>query len=104
MPRHDFSALEAHYPGIIEQMPATFTSHQFILKLAQEYQALYIEALYDYRNSLHRGSPAPFRAVHRILSTRLNNYPGLVIRDGNDARSKDIFRQTNGCARWRKRE
>jgi len=106
MSRHDFSALEAHYPGIIEQMPATFTSHQFILKLAQENQVLYIEALYDYRNSLHRGSPTPFRAVHQILSSRLNKYPSLVIRDGNDARSKDIFRQRGppGCARWRKRE
>jgi hypothetical protein len=104
MPKHDFSALEAHYPEVIEQMPATFTSHQFILRLAQEQQVLYIEALYDYRDSLHRGSPAPFRAVHQTLSDRLNKYPNLVVRDGDDDQSKDIFGQTQRCAKWRKRQ
>lgn len=104
MPKHDFSALEAHYPEIIEQMRGTFTSHQFILRLAQRYQVLYIEALYDYRDSLHRGSPAPFRAVHQILSDHLNNYPNLVIRDGDDDQSRDIFGQKQRCAKWRKRQ
>lgn len=101
---HDFSALEAHYPEIIERMPTPFTSHQFILRLAQAYQVLYVEALYAYRDSLHRGSPAPFRAVHQILSDRLNNYPHLVIRDGDDDHSRDIFGQKQRCARWRKRQ
>lgn len=45
MSRYDFSEIEAHYPEIIEQMEPVFTSHQFILKLAQQHQVLYIEAL-----------------------------------------------------------
>ena len=102
MPKHDFSQLDAHYPEIIAQMPAVFSSHQFILKLAQEHQDLYVEALYAYRDSIHRGKPAPFRAVHQILSQRLNGYLDLVQRYGDERRSHDIFGQPNGCARWHK--
>ncbi len=104
MSKHDFSALEAHYPQVIEQMPETFTSHQFILKLAQEQQVLYIEALYDYRDSLHGPSPAPFRAVHHTLSSRLKKYPNLVSRDGDEHQSKDTFGKPQRCARWRKHQ
>ncbi len=50
MTNHDFSQLYAQYPTIIEQMSPEFTAHQFILRLAQANQSLYIEALYDYRN------------------------------------------------------
>ena len=48
---HDFSELFAQYPAIIEQMPGTFKSHEFILKLAHQNQRLYIEALCSYRDS-----------------------------------------------------
>ena len=43
MSAHDFDTLYAEYPDLIAQMPAVFTSHQFILRLAQQNQALYIE-------------------------------------------------------------
>ena len=80
MPKHDFSPLFDHYPALIAQMPKIFTSHQFILRLAQQHQVPYIEALYSYRDSPHRGKPAPFRTVHRILSQHLNAYSELVAR------------------------
>lgn len=48
---HDFSELYKQHPAIIAMMPATFTSHQFILKLARQRQKLYFEALYSYRDN-----------------------------------------------------
>ena len=69
--QHDFSELYAQYPAVIAQMSETFTSHEFILLLAQQHQRLYVEALYDYRDSIHRGEPTPFRVVHGILSQHL---------------------------------
>ena len=101
MPKHDFSPLFDHYPAIIAQMPTTFTSHQFILRLAQQHQVPYIEALYSYRDSMHGKKPAPFRTVHGILSQHLNAYSELVARR-EDVPSVDIFGQTNECAQWKK--
>ena len=69
MTEHDFSALFDEYDQIIDQMPAIFTSHQFILRLVQQNQALYIDALGSYR-----GVPAPFRTVHGILARHLNAF------------------------------
>jgi hypothetical protein len=46
-------------------MPETFTSHQFILRLAQQHQALYIDALHSYRDTA-----APFKHVHIISICR----------------------------------
>jgi hypothetical protein len=102
MPKHDFSALFDQYPAIIAQMPQIFTSHQFILRLAQQHQVLYIEALCNYRNSMHGKKPAPFRAVHGILSRHLNAYSDLIARMEN-VPSTDIFGQAETCAQWKKR-
>lgn len=103
MADHDFTLLYDKYPGIIAQMPHEFTSHQFILRLARQEQKLYIEALYDYRDSLHKGEEAPFMKVHGILSQRLLDLPNLVARVGQVS-STDIFGQSNNCALWRRVE
>ena len=97
---HDFSRLYDQYPDLIAQMPDQFTSHQFILELARQHQALYVEALYDYRNN------DPFRVVHRVLAQRFSSLPNLVTRDGDAtaAETVDIFTQQQGCSRWRKVE
>jgi len=86
---------------LIEQMLATFTSHDFILSLARQYQMLYVEALYTYRNVPTRQNPAPFQIVHGILAKHLNAHSSLVEYAGQTP-SKDIFGEANMCALWRK--
>jgi hypothetical protein len=102
MSQHDFSALTAHYPDIIAVMPESFTSHQFILHLAQRHQGLYVEALYAYRASTHRGTIAPFRVVHGRLAQHLRDFPHLVQYDGEDPSSTDTFDHSQACSRWRR--
>ena len=101
MSRHDFTPLYDRYPAIIDEMPPVFTSHQFILRLAQRHQVEYIEALYQYRDSLHRGAAAPFMTVHARLAQRLSAHPELVALMG-DVPSMDIFGQSTACAQWRR--
>jgi hypothetical protein len=77
-------------------MPTIFTSHEFILCLAQQHQTSYIDALSSYR-----GEAAPFRRVHGILARHLNAYHELVFRIG-EVQSVDIFGEPSKCAQWRK--
>jgi len=100
MTEHDFTELYSHYPALIGQMPETFTSHEFILRLAQQHQKLYIEALYAYRDLLHRGEHAPFMIVHGILAQHLATIPAL--EQLPNVSSTDIFGQSNECSQWRK--
>ena len=102
MPRYDFSALLERYPEIIAAMPDEFTSHEFILALAQRHQRLYVEALHAYRDVLHQGATAPFRTVHGILAKRLHDFEDLIVQEGTAFGSKDIFGHPQQCAKWRK--
>lgn len=101
MSKHDFGALYEQYPSIIAEMDDTFTSHEFILRLAHQHQKLYVEALYSYRDSLYEGKPAPFRPVHQILGRRLAAHKELVTRIG-ETTSDDIFRNPQVCSKWKK--
>ncbi|MBN1370424.1 MAG: hypothetical protein JW987_00575 [Anaerolineaceae bacterium] len=102
MPKYDFSVLFDQYPAIIALMPETFGSHEFILALASHNQAEYVQALYAYRDSLHEGTPAPFKAVHQQLSSELKKFPNLVTLIHSNMPSKDIFGHNNTCAEWKK--
>ena len=102
MNEHDFRPLYAQYPIVIDHMKDEFTSHEFILELAQQNQLLYIEALYTYRDNEHRGTPAPFRIVHMFLAQHLSSLPTLVEKIDEEITSSDIFSRKNKCAKWRK--
>jgi len=101
MAEHNFTSLFEEYPSLIEQMHNTFTSHEFILSLAQQNQPLYVDAVNTYRDSTHEGTPAPFKAVHSVLSKKLYNYPDRI-RYVEHVQSEDIFGQPNECASWEK--
>jgi len=101
MSTHNFSDLRQYYPERIERMPLIFTSHAFIIKLAQAHQREYVEALYSYRLTMHQSTPAPFLNVHRELARTLRSYPQLV-EYITEVDSIDIFTNENKCAQWRK--
>ena len=101
MSKFDFSVFYPQYPEIFSTIADEFTSHQFILKLAQENQKEYVEALYAYRDVTRLGKPVPFIFVHREISQGLKNFPKLVEKVG-EVSSTDIFGESNGCTLWRK--
>ena len=93
MGRHDFTPLEQKYLQTIKSLRNDpFTSHEFILALAQKNQKLYIEALHAYRDG------NPFQVVHGQLAKRLKKF---VNQAGYD-RSADIFGTSQKCPQWKK--
>ncbi len=96
-----FDTIFMHYPRLIQDMEDNFTSHEFILHLAQRYQAEYIELLYHYRNSPDTVHPTPFKIVHGFLAKHLSALSDLVTNIG-EIDSKDIFTGENRCANWGK--
>lgn len=96
MCQHDYGELKKKFPEIIKDMPHEFTSHQFILELAQQNQGLYIDALKAYQND------APFQSVHGVLSRSLHEFDDLV-EYLEETDSQDIWRHSNRCAKWRKK-
>ncbi len=99
---HDFSKPYSFYPAVIAQMDSTFTSHEFILRLAQQHQVEYIEALHAYRNTLRASKPAPFLIVHGVLALHLQDCKKLVKQSPGYVDSVDIFGDEATCAEWRK--
>ena len=97
--KHDFTDLLARYPEVIAQMKPAFTSHQFILRLAEQYQHDYVAALTTYI-----GRRGPFKIVHKQLSTYLRRFPKLVVYDGraSSQETRDIFGHAQACAKWKK--
>jgi hypothetical protein len=96
MPEPTLSALEEKFPEVAAKMGRYFNSHDFILKLAQMHQRLYVAALAAYVDKDY-----PFQIVHSEIARRLLNHPDLAVKIGEDT-SEDIFRQKNTAIVWRK--
>ena len=88
--------LEKIYPTIVKLMPDTFDSHDFILRLAQKYQKLYIQALYEHTNQTR-----PFHRVHMAIAKRLKKRRDLV-EQIDSTPSLNIFGVKSKVAVWRK--
>ena len=88
--------LEEKFPEIVRLMPDEFDSHEFILKLAQAYQQLYVQALSEYADNNQ-----PFQSVHSEIARRLQKRDDLVKHIG-DRPSRNIFGLVNDAAVWQK--
>ncbi len=97
MAKEAFERLEELFPKIVNLIPDDkFDSHDFILKLAQKYQKLYVQLLYIYKDNNQ-----PFQLVHKEIAKRLKKQDDLVKHVGNRP-SKNIFGLENNVAVWRK--
>ncbi|MFH1633366.1 MAG: hypothetical protein ABIG63_05060 [Chloroflexota bacterium] len=93
-----FDELEKHYPDVIGQMESEFTSHEFIEKLSQAQQKLYVQLLGEYED---KGQP--FQAVHSVIAKRLkSNCKHLVEHVDTNTKSENIFGNYNSAAVWHK--
>jgi hypothetical protein len=93
-----FDELEKYYTEVIAQMGYVFTSHEFIEKLSQAHQELYVQLLSEYKD---KGQP--FQAVHSVIAKRLkNNWSHTVTHYDNDPESENIFGNYNAAAVWHK--
>ena len=90
-----FEDLESIYPQVLEHMKQEFDSHDFILKLANEHQQLYVQALNAYANN-----DQPFQSVHKEIAMLLYNFPELVSSTGKKRNSENIFRKYNLAEVW----
>ena len=92
-----FEKLVNEYEKIVSLMPddRDFDSHDFIQKLTQNNQQLYIQALSEV------GGAQPFQTVHGELAKRLKKRDDLVKQNGNRS-SKNIFGLENEVAVWRR--
>jgi len=98
MSANAFEQLEEKYDEIVNLMPDDddFDSHDFILRLAQKHQQLYVQALSEYANNNQ-----PFQTVHAEIAKRLKKREDLVKQFGSRD-STNIFGLKSEAAVWRK--
>ena len=98
MSANAFEELEKKYDEIVGLMPDDddFDSHDFILRLAQKNQQLYVLALNEYATNNQ-----PFQTVHAEIAKRLKKREDLVKQFGSRY-SKNIFGLENEAAVWHK--
>ena len=92
-----FDKLEEIYPKIIDMMPDDlFNTHEFVLKLVQEYQEIYVQALIEYSNS-----DQPSLMVIEQIVRRLKERNDLVIYV-RSVPIENIFEQKRDFEVWKK--
>jgi hypothetical protein len=93
-----FGELEKRSREVIEQTEEEFTSHEFIEKLSQMEQTIYVQLL-----SAYNEKGQPFQSVHSVIAKRLkNNWKHLVHDVDTDTKSENIFGNYNSAAVWHK--
>jgi hypothetical protein len=97
MPASVFDKLEEIYPKIIDMMPDDlFNTHEFVLKLVQEYQEIYVQALIEYSNS-----DQPSLMVIEQIVRRLKERNDLVMYV-RSVPIENIFEQKRDFEVWKK--
>jgi hypothetical protein len=97
MPHQMLNAMFAHYSTILRNyfpFGSRFDSHDFIQKLTRDFQGDYIATLNHYT-----AKPAPFKLLHRQLSTHLHTHACKIGRRV----SKDIFGDDVSNTYWERR-
>jgi len=82
----------------IQEMSQEFDSHEVILKIAQDNQRIYVQALTE------TDGDRPFQLLHSILGRRIKEICNRYEYKSCDHRSKDIFGQHSKCILWLKND
>ena len=90
--------LTQHFPEIIAEMPNRFSSHEFIRKLAQRHQPLYVQVLAKY---IHQPQVSPFQIAHGVLAKKLYSFDTLIRKIGEEP-SENIFGEISTASVWGK--
>jgi hypothetical protein len=97
MPASVFERLEEIYPTIIDMMPNDiFNTHEFMLKLVQEYQELYVQALIEYSQSNQ-----PSLLLLGRIASRLKERSDLITYIKSDS-IENVFEQRHDFEVWEK--
>jgi uncharacterized protein (DUF2225 family) len=97
MPNSVFDKLEEIYPSIIDMLPNDlFNTHEFMLKLVQEYQELYVQALIEYSQN-----DQPSLMVIEQIARGLKGCDDLVIYVGS-VPIENVFEQKRDFEVWQK--
>ena len=97
MPASVFDKLEEIYPSIIDMMPDDlFNTHDFMLRLVQEYQELYVQALMEYSQNNQ-----PSLMVIEQISRGLRKRNDLIIYVRSES-IENVFEQKQDFEIWQK--
>ena len=97
MPESAFNKLEEIYPSIIDMMPEDlFNTHEFMVKLVQEHQELYVQALIEYSQN-----DQPSLMVVEQIIKGLRERNDLIIYVRSEP-IENVFEQKRDFEVWRK--
>ena len=97
MPVSVFDKLEEIYPRVIDMMPDDlFNTHEFMLKLVQEYQELYVQALIEYSRN-----DQPSLMVIEQIARGLKEHGDLITYVRSEP-IENVFEQKKDFEVWRK--
>lgn len=95
---NNLADLHKNVDSVLDNMPATFNTHEFIQAFAQANQHIYIQALNSYIDSTR-----PFNALHQQIGKMLKQEFGDRLTHIDNQSSADIFGNSSECAVWQKR-